>query len=118
MSSTTGTVLRISVLKSLTSIVYFPAWWYTRGFFRVLKGVGNSVATYNNSLGFTIWLKNIFTPLFGQSDIWGRILSFFLRFFNIIFRGLAFLFILVLHILFVLAWLLIPLIIIWQLAIH
>lgn len=36
-----------------------------------------------------LWLKNIFVPMYGQTDWQGRIMSFFMRFVNVVGRGIG-----------------------------
>jgi len=36
-----------------------------------------------------VWIKNIFTPMYGQTDWQGKLISFFMRLFQIIFRGIV-----------------------------
>lgn len=76
----------------LFDIVYFPLWWYSFGFFRFLKILGSFLKERWLIIGAGVWLKNLFTPMYGQSDIASRLISFFIRLFQIIFRFIAFLF--------------------------
>ncbi|MFA6513816.1 MAG: hypothetical protein WCT50_00810 [Patescibacteria group bacterium] len=77
------------ILKTLGEIIYFPLWWYSVGFIETLKKELNFLRNQEKSLGFNIWLKNIFVPMYGQYDLAGRVISFFIRFLQIIFRGLV-----------------------------
>jgi hypothetical protein len=97
------------IIKILAEIIYFPVWWYSVGFIGTIKRAWHFWRQREKMLGFTIWLKNIFVPMYGQYDWAGRIISFFVRFIQVIFRGLALLFWLVLILLLILIWLSLPL---------
>lgn len=103
------------LVKYLLEIIYFPAWWYTKGLLKVLAGVRNSLADYQNRLGFYLWVKNLFTPMFGQRDLQGRIVSFFMRLINIVGRGIALLVVAVFHLAFIVIWLVLPIFLIYKL---
>lgn len=70
-------------------IIYFPVWWYSHGSKKVLLACIASVSNVNRQFAPGLWAKNLFVPMFGQSDWQGRIMSVFMRFFNIIFRSIA-----------------------------
>ncbi len=110
----TGAVL----IDGIMTLLCFPLWWYSKGFFKVLKGSGNFIKDFELTLGFFIWLKNLFVPMFGQRDIAGRIISFVLRLVQIILRGIALLFIIFLAFAFIIFWLILPLFVIYQIIIH
>jgi len=70
----------------------------------------------NGNLAPGLWLKNIFVPMFGQTDWQGRITSFFMRLVNVIGRGMGLLiWTMVVWILF-LMYLTIPIIVVFQIA--
>jgi len=94
-------------IQILLDFVYFPLWWYTLGFLRFLNGVGGFLRDQWIIIGAGTWIKNLFTPMYGQRDFVGRAISFVIRIFQIIFRFLAFLFFAVLSFLAIIFWLLI-----------
>lgn len=96
------------ILKTIGEIVYFPIWWYSVGLWESVRKIARFWLNQEKSLGFTIWAKNIFVPMYGQHDWAGRLISFFIRLVQIIVRGLALLFWLVLCILCLFIWLLAP----------
>ncbi|MDO8462702.1 MAG: hypothetical protein Q7S96_00300 [bacterium] len=55
------------------------AWWYGHGLLMVLRWVGRSIHSWEESVGLGLWLRNLFTPMYGQTDWQGRIISFFMR---------------------------------------
>ena len=70
-------------------IFYFPVWWYTRGAKRAALGCWQLLQDGNATLAPGLWLRHILTPMFGQNDWQGRIMSFGMRLVNIIGRGFA-----------------------------
>jgi len=76
----------------LTDIVFFPFWWYSFGLVKVIKNLARFVADKEKSLGLLVWIKNIFVPMYGQRDIQGKIISFFIRLIQIVFRSLILIF--------------------------
>lgn len=83
-------ILQRLAMEFVFDVFLFPVWWYTNGLKRVILACGRTVQEANISLAPGIWLKNIFVPMYGQSDWQGRIMSVFMRIVNIIGRGFAF----------------------------
>ena len=77
------------ILDFLLHIIYFPLWWYTGGLKHVFLYCVEMLRTGNSYLVPGLWLKNIFVPMFGQSDWQGRIVSVFMRFINVIGRSVG-----------------------------
>lgn len=99
-----------SVLVQIVwEFLYFPIWWYTVGFFRFGRQIINFWRRRQASLGLVVWIKNIFVPMYGQSDFAGRAISFVIRVIQIIYRGLAMLVLLLLGLLAAVLWLALPL---------
>lgn len=100
-------------------VIYFPFWWYSVGFIRALKRLKLFLANRQESLGLLVWVKNIFRPMYGQSDFAGRMISLMIRLVQIIFRSIAMLFYLLVTILGGLLWLALPVLlfagVVWQL---
>lgn len=90
-----------------------PFWWYTKGFVVFVKGLYQSVLSFDVAIGWSIWVKNMFIPLYGQTDVVGRVFSFFLRLVNSVIRGFALLVVISFHIGLAFAWLMGP---IWLLT--
>lgn len=95
-------------------IIYFPLWWYTSGLIRMIVTLRVFLINREKSLALFVWAKNIFRPMFGQYDFQGRIISFFMRLFQIIVRGVAMLFWSILSLFFFLFWVLLPPLIIYE----
>ena len=84
--------------------------------FRFGGTVWNFLRNQEQSLGFFIWLKNIFTPMYGQRDWSGRLISFFIRLVQIIFRGLVLIVWIFLLLALIIIWLIGPLLLVLALA--
>jgi hypothetical protein len=95
-------------------ILYFPVWWYSRGLLRVLLWAKNFLARKIKSTGILIWLKNIFTPMYGQSDWAGILISFITRVLQIIFRAIAMFFWITWSLIIITLWLLFPIIVVFE----
>ena len=103
----------------LKSIFYFPLWWYSRGLKETLEAGSGQIKYRWQVLGVGIWIKYWFTPMYGQRDIAGRLISIFMRTVNIIFRSILFFFIAVFYVLLILFKIFLPLflafLLFWQL---
>ncbi|MBI4458212.1 hypothetical protein HY633_04575 [Candidatus Uhrbacteria bacterium] len=75
-------IIAANVFGSLAS---FPVWWYTRGALRMAGKCFGLVREQARDYGVNVWIKNLFVPMFGQRDIWGKLISFWLRSTMIIF---------------------------------
>lgn len=107
---------KISV-KILFDIAFFPVWWYSVGLFRFLLKIKTFLKERWMVVGAGVWIKNLFTPMYGQRDITSRLISFVVRLVQIIFRFITFLFFLLLAIIALILWIALPIAIvylIWQ----
>ena len=95
-------------------ILMFPVWWYTRGLVQLLGGLREFLANREKSLALLVWIKNIAKPMYAQTDWQGRLISFFMRLIQIIFRSLALLFYVVLTIFVTAVWLVLPLFVTYE----
>ena len=80
-------------LKNLSFVVkevfYFPFWWYSRGLWNLILRIKDFLADRERGLALRVWIENIFVPMFGQRDWVSRLISFFMRVFQIIIRSIA-----------------------------
>ena len=95
-------------------IIIFPLWWYSRGFFHLLKGLINFLKYREKGLALRVWVKNFWKPMYGQHDWQGRLISIFMRLVQIIFRSIVMLFWMIVASLLLVAWVIIPLIIVYE----
>lgn len=73
-------------------IVFFPFWWYSLGLLKTAGRLTDFLAEREKSLALFVWMKNLFVPMYGQYDWQGRLISFFIRLAQIIFRSVILLF--------------------------
>ena len=73
----------------LGRVVYAPVFWYTRGAVDAASYCWRLIVRCWKTLGVGVWISNIFVPMFGQRDITGALISFFMRVIQIIARGIA-----------------------------
>lgn len=104
-------VLQRLTLEALFDLVYWPVWWYTGGLVYISKKAYSIFQFGNEWLSPSIWLVNLFVPMYGQYDVAGRIISFFMRLVNVILRSFALLVWSVVSVLLCVIWILTPLII-------
>lgn len=102
-------------LEFFKEIIFFPVWWYGSGLLRVGRWCISFWAQTARNLGVGIWIKNLFVPMYGETEIASRIISFFLRLFMIFVRGLGVLIWTVFLLIFFLGYLVLPLITIFGL---
>jgi hypothetical protein len=80
-------ILAKSILQDKAKeILYFPFWWYGKGLVKATKILWQKIKDTEARLGLKIWVTNLFTPMFGQRDIAGVAISFFMRVVQIIGR--------------------------------
>ncbi len=95
-------------------IIYFPLWWYTRGLGQLVISLKNFLVNKERGLALLVWIKNIGRPMYGQYDWVGFLISFFMRIFQIIVRGIAMLFWSCLALAILGFWLALPLIVVYE----
>ena len=96
------------IAQILGEIIFFPVWWYSVGFVRTCRKAFHFWRDQEKSLSFSVWVKNIFVPMYGQHDFSGRMISFIMRLIQVVLRGVALLFWLVLVLFVILFWLAFP----------
>ena len=77
--------LSVTILDTVLS----PLWWYAGGLVRAYNTVIAMVVSVWRSMGVWMWTRHIFTPMFQQYDWQGRIISFFMRLFQVIVRSVG-----------------------------
>ena len=98
-------ILQKFIWENVRDLLTFPLWWYSRGFKEVFFILLHSVKRANENMGVGLWISNLFTPMYGQSDWEGRIISFFMRLVQIIGRSIAFVVWLIIVIALMVVWL-------------
>ncbi|MFA5076423.1 MAG: hypothetical protein WC480_03345 [Patescibacteria group bacterium] len=103
------------VAKDLVGdILYFPVWWYSVGLVKFIKRRLHSIASFEESIGLTVWILNWAKPMYGQYDIAGKIISFIFRTIGIFWKGLELMFYLVLSLIMLLVWLGLPILVVYE----
>lgn len=74
------------IIDVLVHVLLFPFWWITANVWRTLRFIADMIRTGNEELAPWLWLRNVFVPMFGQTDIQGRIVSVVMRLVNVVFR--------------------------------
>jgi hypothetical protein len=97
-------------------ILYFPFWWYTRGLKKRVLYVWDSIKRLASNLSLRVMITHLFSPMFAQTDRAGRAISFVMRLIILISRIVVFLIIAVLYIGLLIFWILLPPLIIVQVA--
>lgn len=102
------------LLEIVRDILYFPVWWYSRGLVNLVKFLFSFLVNKQKSMALLVWIKNIFKPMYGQSDWQGKVISFFVRLIQIFVRSL----IMILWLVFVLAifciWVILPVLVVYE----
>lgn len=97
-------------MEKLIKILWFPIWWYKFGFEWFKRVFKNLVIFINNKLAVSLMLKLILVPLFHDTTIVGRLLSFIFRFFRVIYGSLALTLVSLSGLVWMLTWFLLPII--------
>lgn len=108
MGNSIAFIFKLIFWDVLGDALYFPVWWYTRGFLRMLRNGIQRVKNKEASLGVLLWIRNIFVPMFGQYDAVGRIISFLMRIFQIIVRSLLLLLSVIKEFALLILWIVLP----------
>lgn len=74
----------------LGDFLAFPLWWYSKGTVKIIQFIMEKTSQRAYTLSLRIWIKNLFVPMYGQYDIAGRIISFILRIFVLMYRLILF----------------------------
>lgn len=73
-------------------ILYFPIWWYSTGLINIIKSLFNFLKYKEKGLALGVWIKNIFRPMYAQTDWQGILISILMRIVEIIARSIIMLF--------------------------
>ncbi|PJA46426.1 hypothetical protein CO174_00225 [Candidatus Uhrbacteria bacterium CG_4_9_14_3_um_filter_50_9] len=82
-------IVRYAFKDGLRELVLLPVWWYTNGLKRVFLFTLYSMKWSSDLFGLGIWVKNLFVPMYGETSLTGRAISFGVRFVMIIVRGIG-----------------------------
>jgi hypothetical protein len=110
MSAHPRSLFHLIFLREIGSIVEFPVWWYSRGVVMILTMAQEGLEYSLKEKAFGLWMRNLFTPMYGDRSWTGRALSIFMRIVVLIWRGLSFLIQAWAYLLMLFCWLLLPLV--------
>lgn len=97
-------------------ILYFPIWWYTQGLKRTTLWMWNSITGSARNLALPLMFKNLFKPMFGQTDRQGRLISLFMRIILTFSRLILFIISLFFNLLVLVFWIGLPILVAWGLV--
>jgi hypothetical protein len=110
--------LKLIFIDLIVEIIYFPFWWYSSGLYRTGIFCLQQIKKQWDNMGLAIHIKFLFKPMYAQRDFAGRVISFFARLIQLIFKLIIFLVFIVIFLLIFLLWMALPLIILWQIKIN
>lgn len=79
-------LVKYSLIDLVRHLLFWPLWWYSGGLWHTCKSTTRRIGYTWSSLALSVWLKNIFRPMYGQYDLASRLISFLMRFVQIVFR--------------------------------
>jgi len=82
-------LMKLFLSETVGSVIRFPIWWYTEGLIETGRWCLRGLFYRWQSAGLRVWLANFFTPMYGQYDLAGRLVSVFMRFVVLIGRLIA-----------------------------
>ena len=106
------------LVELIRDILYFPLWWYSRGLLSVLFWLRKFLVNKQKSLALLIWIKNIHRPMYGQYDWTGLLISFFVRLFQILVRGVIMMFWLIIALIIFCFWVILPVFVIYEIILQ
>lgn len=101
-------------LSVLWEIIFFPIWWYSFGVVVVLRKLRDFIIEREKGLVLLVWMKNLGKPMYSQYTWDGIIISFFVRLFQIIVRGIVMIFWIAMCLAVFVFWLILPILIIYE----
>ena len=104
--------------ETVSELLGAPIWWYTRGAISAARRCEERLQAGNDEIGWTVWMGNIFTPMYGQTDMAGRSISVVVRLVQVLVRSLAMMVWVVISVLFFAGYLLLPVFVIAALVGH
>lgn len=114
MQSAASSFTKFILGEVVGDIFYAPIWWYSRGLFWIVRRLQLKLVNFERKLGLRLWLRTLGKPMYGQRDIAGKIISFFMRLAVLIFRSVLLLIYAVGVLLLFLLWIFVPPFTVWQ----
>lgn len=82
-------VLRLIFSEFFGGFLALPFWWYGRGLAIMAAWVRRSVREASELFALGVWVRNVFVPMYGETEWSGRLISFLIRIAMIVARGAA-----------------------------
>lgn len=108
--------IKYIVVGVVADVLYFPVWWYTKGLARLVRFCYERILQTASNLALGIWLRNMFTPMFGQYDWQGRLISFMVRIVMLIYKLVVFAIWILLILVLAVGWVIAPVLVGWYAA--
>ena len=102
----------------LWSVLYFPVWWYTVGAWNVLQMIGKELHGFARAYNLRILFRFLLTPMYGQNDIVGRLISLYVRLAHFLILSIWTLLYTIVLLIGFLLWILVPVVIVWNILFH
>ncbi|MFA6534525.1 MAG: hypothetical protein WCT37_05155 [Patescibacteria group bacterium] len=96
------------------NVLYWPVWWYSAGLAIFVKERWQSLRDFEGEVGLTVWIVNWFKPMYGESDLVGKAISFVMRTVMIVFKAWQIALYFFCQVAVVAIWLLLPPVAVWQ----
>lgn len=100
----------------LVEVLYFPIWWYSSGLKKTTLAVFGNIKATSRNLALGLLFKNLFKPMYGQSDKAGRAVSLFMRLVLLCAKLFVFTLFFLFYCLILIFWLVVPILVVWQLG--
>lgn len=113
-----GFILKNFILRPIFSLFYFPVWWYSQGFIKLISFVKKKIQSTSQKLSLKILFSHLFEPMYGDYSREGRIISFFMRVIHLSFRLFRFFLIIIFSFVLIIVYLFLPIFIIYRLTCH
>lgn len=85
----TGLILKTAAGEGLSEMLRLPLWWYTTGLTQTLGRLARSVKSSARYFGVDVWAKYLFVPMYGDTSLAGRAISFPVRLVVLLGKSLA-----------------------------
>lgn len=102
-------------LDIIWEVLYFPIWWYSRGFKKTALFCWQKIKDGWRALSLTIFLESFFKPMYGQHGWDAYILSLATHLVQLLWRLSLIILWFVFWLFVLILWIALPILIIWQL---
>jgi hypothetical protein len=86
----TPSLITAALATAVAELVGAGVWWYGGGRRAAWRRFRHRLDLANDYTGWSIWLTNLVTPMYGQTDLSGRLISFVVRLIQACIRTVVF----------------------------